>query len=206
MNQYLENENDDDPKYAKFFKKWLDEDALANLCQILKSLSGRIYGTTFDDIEISGNTPISQVQKILVETGVAELIIEIIFHLFKPFVYIESDTEPSDDKPIRNKILEIFKYSYLLLEKIANGNMENRIYMSRWVNLFLKHSNQINQNYIQDCLVGILQNNPKSIELTINEEIIVSLIEACFAEIRRIKGGEYLTTKYLKLFSTFIKC
>ena len=41
---------EEDPKYSKFFKEWLDEDSLANLCEILKSLSGRIYGTTYDDI------------------------------------------------------------------------------------------------------------------------------------------------------------
>ena len=56
--------------------------------------------------------------------------------------------------------------------------------------------------------MGILQNNPKSIELTITEEKIIGLIEAFLAEARDLEKnpGEPLTTKYLRLFSTFIKC
>lgn len=94
------------------------------------------------------------------------------------------------------------------MEKIAVGSEENRLYLSRWIDLFLEHSNGANKNYIQECLVGILQNNPKSIELTITEEKIVGLIETFLAEAREIEKqpNEHMTTKYLRLFSTFIKC
>ena len=90
------------------------------------------------------------------------------------------------------------------MEKIAVGLEENRIYLSRWVDIFLEHSNNINRSYIQECLVGILNNNPVSIEATINEEKIMKLINSFFIEGR--KSSASLTTKYLRLFSTFIKC
>ena len=57
------------------------------------------------------------------------------------------------------------------------GNTDNRFYLSRWVDLFLEHSKNINREYIQECLVGILQNNPKAIEATINPDKIKDLIK-----------------------------
>lgn len=74
------------------------------------------------------------------------------------------------------------------------------------MDLFLKHSKNINREYIQECLVGILQNNPDSIELTINKDKIITLIESFFKEAANLRSGEELTTKYVRLFSTFIKC
>ncbi len=96
-----------------------------------------------------------------------------------------------------------------MLEKIANGYEDNRIYLSRWVDLFLSHSKKINKSFIQETLVCILQNNPVSIQHTIDEQKILELIESFFAEARPIvenQSEEFLTTKYLRLFSTFIKC
>jgi hypothetical protein len=53
----------------------LDEDLLIYFISVLKLLSGKIYGTDYENIESSGNTPIVQIQKILVETGIAQLLI-----------------------------------------------------------------------------------------------------------------------------------
>lgn len=145
------------------------------------------------------------IQKILVETGTTELLIEIIYHLFIPFVFIEENPEASPDRAQRVRISEIFERTYKLLEKIVVGNDKNKFYLSRWVDLFLEHSNAINREYIQECLVGILQNNPKAIEATITEKKIDDLIECFKKEAQRMRTGD-LTTKYLRLFSTFIKC
>ena len=94
---------------------------------------------------------------------------------------------------------------YILLEKIVVGNKQNKFYLSRWVDLFLEHSKNINREYIQECLVGILQNNPLAIEATINEGKIIDLIRRFYEEAGN-KNSPELTTKYLRLFSTFIKC
>jgi hypothetical protein len=67
-------------------------------------LIGKIYGTEYKDIESSGNSPILQVQKILVETGIAQLIIELIFTLEEPFKEIESNKDITSDRAIRLKI------------------------------------------------------------------------------------------------------
>ena len=48
-----------------------------------------------------------------------------------------------------------------------------------------------------------MQNNPRSIEATITKDKIMELINSFFEEARR---ETFLTTKYLRLFSTFIKC
>lgn len=53
--------------------------------------------------------------------------------------------------------------------------------------------------------MGILQNNPQAIEATITERKIIDLIDRFYVEASR-KGSPELTTKYLRLFSTFIKC
>ena len=50
-----------------------------------------------------------------------------------------------------------------------------------------------------------MQNNPKAIEATINPEKIKDLIKRFYEEAKKNRTGE-LTTKYLRLFSTFIKC
>lgn len=82
--------------------------------------------------------------------------------------------------------------------------LENKIYFSRWIKLFLQQSNHINKPFIQECLVNILQNNPVSIRAMITEAIIDELINYFFAE--AAEGGEGdLTTKHLRLFSTFIR-
>jgi len=44
----------------------LDEDLLQSFISVLKLLAGKIFGTDFDTIESSGNSPIRQIQKILV--------------------------------------------------------------------------------------------------------------------------------------------
>lgn len=82
-------------------------------------LTGKIYGTDYDDIVASGNTPNQTVQRILVQTGIVQILIEIIYHLYEPFKFIERNNRPSDDKAIRVKISEIFEYTYRLLEKVA---------------------------------------------------------------------------------------
>jgi hypothetical protein len=56
--------------------------------KILELIAGKIYGTSYDEIISSGNTANLVIQKILVETGTTELLIEIIYQLFIPFVYI----------------------------------------------------------------------------------------------------------------------
>ena len=68
------------------------------------------------------------------------------------------------------RMQEIFERVYRLLEKIVVGNSNNKFYLSRWVDMFLKHSKNINREYIQECLVGILNNNPKAIEATITPQ------------------------------------
>lgn len=48
------------------------------------------------------------IQKVLVESGMVELIIEIIYQLYDSFVNIEIYTEASEDRAQKNKIAEIF--------------------------------------------------------------------------------------------------
>ena len=154
----------------------LNGDLLDSFISVLKMLTGKIYDTDYDDIEASGNSPVLQIQKILVETGIAQLLIEIIFTLYDPFKEIISNNAITEDKAIRLKVAEIFELSYILVEKIVKEFIENKIYFSRWVDLFLEHSNNINRPFIQECLVNILQNNPVSIKAMISETIINDLI------------------------------
>ena len=70
--------------------------------------------------------------------------------------------------------------------------------------MFLQQSNNINRFFIQECLVNILQNNPVSIRAMITEATIDDLINRFFEEAGHQAEGD-LTTKYLRLFSTFIK-
>jgi hypothetical protein len=82
----------------------LNEDLLVSFISVLKLLIGKIYGTDYRDIESSGNSPIRQIQKILVETGIAQLIIELIFTLYEPFQEILSNNDITEDRAIRLKI------------------------------------------------------------------------------------------------------
>lgn len=42
--------------------------------------------------------------------------------------------------------------------------------------MLLQHSNNVNKSFIQECIVGILQNNSDAIMATINEDKIKNLI------------------------------
>jgi hypothetical protein len=197
-------EDDEENPFCYIFKDW-KEDNLDNMEVLLKMLTGKIYDSAYQENFDSAPNP--DVQKIMVETGITQLLMEIINLLFKPTIYIfKKKNEPNEPfRSVRTKMENIFSYTYKLLEKIAIGSEENRIYLSRWVDVFLEHGNNINKPYIQECLVGILQNNPKCIEATINEQKILKLIDSFFSEIKGVQEREF-PTKYLRLFSTFIKC
>jgi hypothetical protein len=66
-------------------------EGLENIRAILELLAGKIYGTNYAEIVSSGNTANPMIQKIIVETGTTELLIEIVYHLFIPFVFIEEN-------------------------------------------------------------------------------------------------------------------
>lgn len=132
---------------------------MSNIKIILELLAGKIYGTNYNEIVSSGNTANPLIQKVMVETGTTELIIEIVYQLYESFVSLEYYTDASDDRSQKMVIADIFERAYRLLEKIVVDNQNNKIYLSRWIDLFLKHSKTISKEYIQDCLVGILKNN-----------------------------------------------
>ena len=55
-------------------------------------LSGKIYETFFANIVASGNTPNPVIQKIIVDTGTTELLIESIFQMYEGFKLIENNS------------------------------------------------------------------------------------------------------------------
>jgi hypothetical protein len=73
-----------DRKWLDFFMS-LEDDLLLSFISVLKLLIGKIYDTDYDQIESSGSSPIRQIQKILVQTGIAQILMEIIFTLCDPF-------------------------------------------------------------------------------------------------------------------------
>lgn len=82
---------------------------MGNIVAIEKMLAGKIYGTDYENIVASGNTPNKTVQQILVESGIVQILIEILNCLYHPFRFIEKNNDkPSDDRAIRMKITEIF--------------------------------------------------------------------------------------------------
>lgn len=145
-------------------------------------------------------TPSETVQKIMVETGLTELTISIIYFMALHEKYISS--ENTEYRGERNKLNNIFEDAYRLLEKIVINCEENRIYISRWVELIMDHSYKISKSCIQACLVGILQDNSISIAETINDEKIQDLVYMFKDDAKRNSPH----TKFLKLLSAFIKC
>lgn len=71
-------------------------------------LMGKIYNTSYENMVKSGNTPNTNFQRILVETGITLLLTEILNLLFEPFKFIEANPGPSEDKAKRDRIAEIF--------------------------------------------------------------------------------------------------
>lgn len=108
-------------------------------------MAGKIYGTLYSEIVSSGNTPNPTIQKILVDTGTTELLIEIIFQLYEGFKHIETNPDATMDRVRKMRISDVFERVYRLLEKIVVGNSKNKFYLSRWVDLFLEHSKNINR-------------------------------------------------------------
>lgn len=72
----LDIQNKSEEEYKRMFMSLLNiEDFFKNVIQILKFLCEKIYSTDYEEIESSGNTPIPQIQKILVQTGIPQLLI-----------------------------------------------------------------------------------------------------------------------------------
>lgn len=145
-------------------------------------------------------TPSKKIQKMMVEAGLTELTICLIYFMALHEKYISG--ENPEYRAQRNKLGGIFEDAYQLLEKIVINCEENRIYISRWVELIMKHSYKINKSCIQECLVGILQNNSISIEETIDDAKIQDLVDMFKDDAKR--NGPH--TKFLRLLSAFIKC
>ena len=66
---------------------------MENLRNVLEMLAGKIYETTYAKIVSSGNTPNPMIQKILVDTGTTELLIESVFQMYEGFKLIEKNSE-----------------------------------------------------------------------------------------------------------------
>lgn len=108
-------------------------------------MAGKIYETTYAEIVSSGNTPNLTIQKILVDTGTTELLIESIFQLYEGFKLVENNSESLMNRVRKERYSEVFERFYILLEKIVVGNKQNRFYLARWVDLFLEHLKNINR-------------------------------------------------------------
>jgi len=136
----------------------------------------------------------------MVETGLTELTISLIYFMGIHEKFISEDIPNNRLK--RNKLGYILEDAYRLLEKIVINCKENRIYISRWVELIMDHSYKIDKTCIQECLVGILQENSISIEETINDDKIRDLVYMFKDDAKR--NGPQI--KFLRLLSAFIKC
>ena len=71
--QFLDQDNGNFSYPAVFSQ--ISEDFLDVNIAILQMLAGKIFGTTFEDIYPSGNPPNKKIQKILVETGITQILI-----------------------------------------------------------------------------------------------------------------------------------
>ena len=83
-------------------------------------LIGKIYHTSYEDMLTSGGFLDENIQKILVETGIVQFVIEMIFLIYEPFkVSEEGKREEESDAclRIRARLADIFEYSYKLIEK-----------------------------------------------------------------------------------------
>lgn len=67
-------------------------------------LAGKIYDTDYDNIVASGTIPNQTIQNILVQTGIVQILIEIIHNLYDAFRFVENNNEPSEDRAIRLKV------------------------------------------------------------------------------------------------------
>lgn len=73
--------------YFHFFKAF-NENELANIVKIEKMLAGKIYDTDYDNIVASGTVPNRTIQNILVQTGIVQILIEIIHNIFDAFRFV----------------------------------------------------------------------------------------------------------------------
>ena len=88
-------------------------------------LAGKIYETTYANIGPSGNTPNHVIQKIIVDTGTTELLIESIFQMYEGFKLIENNSESLMNRVRKERFSDVFERYYVLLEKIVLGNKQS---------------------------------------------------------------------------------
>lgn len=79
----------------------------------IKALIGKIFECSYSEINNAGKTPSREVQKIMVETGLTDIIIEIVYFMGIHSKFIIS--ESPDYRSERSKLTNIFEDSYKLL-------------------------------------------------------------------------------------------
>ena len=78
-------------------------------------LAGKIYETTYAKIVSSGNTPNPMIQKIVVDTGTTELLIESVFQMYEGFKLIEKNSESLMNRVRKQRFSDVFERFYVLL-------------------------------------------------------------------------------------------
>jgi len=74
--------------------------------------------------------------------------------------------------------------AYMLIKIIASGYYQNELYVSQWINLFFNHAmatSHINNIGAEDCIINLIDNNKKLLEMQINPVIITKIINLCVA-------------------------
>ena len=139
--------------------------------------------------------------------GLIEVLIEIIYFIEQILSQWEavfkgsshSDNNISKRKYENDRLSEIFKDVYRLLTMLS-GEKSCKIYMARWLPLFLKQYYKLKKEFMHEFILQVLQ-DPFIIKNCIKEENI----QECMMELRRNFSPEAPEEKYLQLLSAFCR-
>jgi hypothetical protein len=139
--------------------------------------------------------------------GVIEILIEILYFIEQILSQWEgafkgnshSDSNISKRKYEKDRLSEIFKDVYQLLIVLSNEN-SCKIYMARWLGLFLKQYYKLKKEFMHEFILQVLQDS-----FIIKNCIKSPNIQECMDQLRANFTPESPEEKYLQLLSSFCR-
>ena len=174
----------------------LNSKVLGQIVHVLKQLLSYVLSIKEqDEVEKSERLPLYNRQRYMKDLYMIEIIMEIIF-----FMSYKNGLEKlfKQWKSERERTKQIFKLSYMLIEKMIKNNPQIKLHVSQWLELFLHQAMMIDDQSVQSSLNELLDDNYQAISKFITKQSLKRLVDIMRLQIPH--------EKYLRILSSICIC
>ncbi|CAK78094.1 unnamed protein product (macronuclear) [Paramecium tetraurelia] len=174
----------------------INEKILTQVLKVIQKLIAYLLNCEYMNIDKCENLPIHSRQLFMKDLRMVEIIIQIIFYFWEKHKTMSLFLHKNYEK---DKLRQICIYSYVLIEKMARNNSSVKLYISQWLEFFLKQAIDIDDEQIQISLAELLNDNYYSINKFVQEATFQNLV-------KNISEKKNVHEKHLRIFSSIIIC